>query len=506
MNNNIIYEDLPFKKQLYYYCFGNNQIIKNDPILKLGLSFRQEDINSILQLDNTEIIRNLYINREKIDKILSDSDEKEDVIEIKYEMCKKGLRDLFYLNLTINYKIEIINYKFDKIFIKEIYNNYIKERKNKFEQIMISKIILDLIKYYKLSEYYDEDKDFEEIKNFKEKTSTIIEQNLSIFKSLLLDFTKDDILAKSIDLLYKEIILSLIKLKFKDAIDIFNHLDLENIILSESITNELWETLKSKGFLDYFKINDLNDLFNSEKLQFFYIFFKYIFKSNFYLLNEEILQFRKNISEIIFSEQINEEKKKFSRKKKDIFFNEFTKKKYFIKKQIFFVLKSLFIYFYDRHQLKEIIKLDPYFLLDNSYFKFTLSERKKNGSPINDIKFIILKEEYSEIPKDLRIVELPQKYISLTDFMNDFKEKIENRCNNKYKLIITLKFKIVEHLEDKAYNIDCIYEFEKLDYEPDDEDCQNIVKKYRDENILVNGLSEGFEFLIDEINDESYNK
>jgi hypothetical protein len=109
-----------------------------------------------------------------------------------------------------------MNYTFNKNFIKEIYINTMKENKNKFKQIMMSKIINDLINYYKLTEYYDEFKDSEELNKFQKDISEIIEKNISIFKALKLDLTKVDILEKKINILYKEIILSLIKLKFND--------------------------------------------------------------------------------------------------------------------------------------------------------------------------------------------------------------------------------------------------------------------------------------------------
>ena len=111
-----------------------------------------------------------------------------------------------------------------------------------------------------------------------------------------------------------------------------------------------------------------------------------------------------------------------------------------------------------------------------------------------------MKEKYSEIPKILKD-DVPE----FITFMNEFKEKIEKKYNNNYSLIITLKFNIVGDLKDlvgKLYNINCVYELEKLGLDSD----ENKVKKYKDENILVNGLSEGFEFLIEEINDQSYNK
>jgi hypothetical protein len=263
MDDNEIYDNLTPKMKLIYFCVDKNKIIQNDPLFMLA--FNIEDIRSILELDNAEIIKYLYLNRESVDKALLGS-EKEDEIPIKFDMLKNCFHNYFYLDLIISYNTDIMNYKFDKKFIKEIYNNIIKENNNKFKQIMMSKIINDLINYYKLTEYYDECKDSEEFNEYQKDILEIIEKNIILFKDLKLDLTMEDILTKKINILYKEIILSLINLKFSDnTIDIFDQLDLENIILNESIVDELWKTLISLDFKNYFKIDELNeviDLFN----------------------------------------------------------------------------------------------------------------------------------------------------------------------------------------------------------------------------------------------------
>jgi len=492
MNDDDFYEDLSSKMKLIYFYAENNKIIQNDPLFKQPLNL--EEIRSISELDNTENIKYLYFNKENIDKALFEA-EKEEVISITFDMVKKGLHNLFYLDLILNYNKEIMNYKFDKQFIKEIYKITIKESKNKFKQIILSKIIKDLINYYIKTEYYDEDKDSIEFEEFNNKTSQIINSNITIFKSLKLDFTDKDILTKEIDILYKEIIHSLIKLKFNDnTIDIFEQLDLENIILNNSIIlDELWNILMSSDFKNYFEVNDENgitDLFNSQKIQFFYIIFKYIFKSNFYIIKEKLFELRKKLDRIISKRQ-----------NREIFFNEYKKQNYIRKEQLFFTLNSLLMLsrnYYYKLFFKEILNKDPYILLNNSYFKYTINKKKENESHFDNFQFIYLsKENYTEIPKHLRVIP------EIVSFLNDFKEKIEKKCNNNYKLIITLKLNIVGEIEGKGYNMNCIYELERLGFDPDDD---NIVKKYKDENILVNGLSEGCEFLIEEINDEYYNQ
>ena len=94
--------------------------------------------------------------------------------------------------------------------------------------------------------------------------------------------------------------------------------------------------------------------------------------------------------------------------------------------------------------IKEIKENDPYILLNNSYFKYTINKKKENESPFDNFELIHFKEKnYQDIPKELRD-NLPE----IITFMNDFKEKIEKKCNNNYKLIITLKLNIVGELKD----------------------------------------------------------
>ena len=86
-------------------------------------------------------------------------------------------------------------------------------------------------------------------------------------------------------------------------------------------------------------------------------------------------------------------------------------------------------------------------------------------------------------------------------FIEEIKKRLEEEFIYDYRLRIKLNFKKEEdrNSDNDAFNIDCIYTF----YTPD----INEGKMYKDDNILKNGtnsITQGFEYLIKEINSDSY--
>ena len=69
-------------------------------------------------------------------------------------------------------------------------------------------------------------------------------------------------------------------LKSKDFNDltykIIEQLDLENINITKSIFNEIFKTLSSnENLINQYRLNTFDDLFDSKKIDFYYILFKY---------------------------------------------------------------------------------------------------------------------------------------------------------------------------------------------------------------------------------------
>ena len=72
--------------------------------------------------------------------------------------------------------------------------------------------------------------------------------------------------------------------------------------------------------------------------------------------------------------------------------------------------------------------------------------------------------------------------------------RIKNEFSLQYKLKIILKFRTTD-IQNSKYIIKCIYKVEIPGERP---------LEFKDENILENGLTNGFPYLLNEINNESY--
>ena len=112
-----------------------------------------------------------------------------------------------------------------------------------------------------------------------------------------------------------------------------------------------------------------------------------------------------------------------------------------------------------------------------------------------NIEIDILKQNIGDLDNQYK-----QNYENFFEFIEEVKENIENGFENNYDLKIKLQFKKEEkRFLDTLYNISCKYTF----YPPNKDD----IKAFKDDNILVNktnSLSQGFNYLILEINDSKY--
>ena len=152
-------EDLPFKIKLFLTIITKEFIDKNKNIL------------------DANIFKYLYFIKDNILDIY-----KQKIIEIKNYDLNGGLANYFYLLLLINNKNNImINYSDIFNLIKKL-NKEIKVY-HKYELFIKSKIIIDLIKYYKENE-------LEEIEN---KNKKIIRNNKKLLKKINLHWNENKI-------------------------------------------------------------------------------------------------------------------------------------------------------------------------------------------------------------------------------------------------------------------------------------------------------------------------
>ena len=252
-----------------------------------------------------DIFKYLYLNFEKVQKILYDS---ENIISLDFLSGKFILSNYFYLSLLITYSPNIINFEYSIDIIQKINNQKIEEDKI-FKEILKSKIVLDLIYNYKQTDIYDKEKEqdilnkiensfLNKINNNKLDKSYYILNNI-IF--LEMD-NNNNYKPIKIDNIYIKIIKSLIEgKKLGNSSKIIEQLDFESIILTKEMLNELIKILNDNNdFIKDFLIIKIEDLLDEKKINFYYILFKYILKNSYYIYKIPFLfKTRVNILKII---------------------------------------------------------------------------------------------------------------------------------------------------------------------------------------------------------------
>ena len=354
-----------------------------------------DEIKKKLQSE-TDIIKFIYFNRNWFHEVLYD---REEVAKIEPGEQKQALYYNFYLNLLIMENLEIVNYEYSLDFIK-IINIERKKTLYKYKLIMLSKIIINLIDNYRETDECNENEDIFELEEIEKENRQIIKNNIKVFKEIELSLEEDDILKKKIDEIYIDIINALINNKkiedFEYAYNIFEQLDLKNICLTKIMYDIL---VNGQNYKDY-EINNLEDLNDEKKTNFYYLFLEFIFKHSIYIYNVPFLL-----------------------KTRQIFLEIFQKRNFHLKinKKIeFIILKILDSKFYSAKYYKSI-----YGILNEvlKYYEECLFETK-----IEDIKII------KDIIKNKKIdYEKYEKYLEDYDKAKKINERIPI-INYIYKL------------------------------------------------------------------------
>ena len=289
------------KKELCKLCFNFSLTYphenNNDPIHNLLSKF--DEIKNISQNEpNEHFFQFLYFNKKKVHNIFYDEDEIFPIDENNTIIYS----ELFYLSLLLLDIEETINYSFSIDFIRSI-NNKITEIKEsyKIKKILMSKIVLILIQNFKGENDYNEEEHGNEIESIEKEKEEYIKNNINIFPKKL------DIISIKIDIIYREIIVSLIEEdKFGDynyCLDIINQLELENIYINDNIFKKLSETINDKK--EEYIINNTEDLTNEKKINFYFILIKYICKKDTIYISQIDFLYEniRNLSKLIENEE-----------------------------------------------------------------------------------------------------------------------------------------------------------------------------------------------------------
>ena len=352
--------------------------------------------------------------------------------------------------------------------------------------------------------------------------------------------------------------------------NIINQIELESIFLTKLMLNELNIILtKEKEYIKKYEIISFDDIFDKSKIYFYYNLIKYILKQSLYIFQFQfLLETSKKILDLIKNNlgklstfikksnykyqieyilkqfigenfykyyyeasesliKINQSLNSSQQSKKydpnssylnaesvqaahDNINNEFEKSNYDssssgpFSKESYKSIKEKSNRSFDNDFEEEYNENElEYKILNNS--KFILHTNKKWKKPFiiyDEIKIIKNGKEIEN--KTIEEVKnattnndkLSNNYIKFLSFLNKFESNISNEFINSYKLKLTLTFE-TQNIKNDDFIIICLYDVEI----PGENNEQ-----FRDDNILTNGIGEGFQYVLSEINSSNYSK
>ena len=430
-----------------------------------------------------EKIKFCYLYKKNSHKIIYEEEK-----TIKIENFEYNLKDYFYLSSAIEDDLNIINYSYDIDLINTINSNN-TDKIMSLRLLINSKIILVLTRNFLQDNKTEDDNISNLIAEIEKKNTDLINNNITILKELGLNkISLEEIKGRTIGSLYIDIIKSLFrKNKFEDYeyyYDIINQLDMENINITKPMFVELSKFLNSNDetFLNLYKINNIEDLFNKKIINFYYILFKYIFKKeNIIYWIPKLLEIKK----IIINAIKKKDKNLFSTNLND---NDLIARKEYILK---FITDSPYYYKKNWNTIKEQLNI---ILIYYQHYYF-----ETKNDEINTIQEIISNENgnYEKFFPVLDIANKMNNRYEIIKIINDLKHKDEQKESNLQKSIEIWK-NIEKLINDKK--IDQI----ELDY-------KNILKNYlqeeKNKEIMIKIFNQDiYDFLLSQFKKEIHNK
>ena len=428
------------------------------PLLKIFLYYYHSKNKYFDKYDNCKIknAKNADFIKEK-PEILSVSCLFELIhilLNSKIELESSGL--LNYLQqLIINlkdeyYKIDEIEYKKDQnINSIQIIDNKLEE--NKYNAVIRAKLFNLLIDY--INNYYYDADNKRKLNEIKQMNNKIIKNNINIFYELNLDYKEADIESKDIIDIYLDIILALIKNKNKDnykyAENILKQLDIENIYINETLFNKL-DNILEKDYIKQYLIEKKEDLFDPQRIYFYYIMLKYIFKKPVYKFSTILMKTKIIILDLLKSNEL------FKDNKDNLNID--------IKDKIFYVIKTLCD---SEDYAKEIPKEDEEKLKEvlNYYKKYLFDSKRQDIIIISNI----IKYNMGNYKEYLKDYEKSKKYnllLKMIEYLNKIKNNENFRTENEIKQTVV---SFEERISKKQLNTICL------------DDKQILIKYFMDE-------------------------
>ena len=501
---------------------NNNE--KNKPIIIpfCELIGSYQDIENILLNKEINIIEYIYLNKDRINQILYDEETN---IKIEQNYLVK-FSDYIYLYYILAESRDVVNYIFE-IELIDAFNDILLATKSKIKMIILSKLEIFFI------DYYFEQKDDEKIKKYedmKNKCKQIINVNINYLKEDIADLNIDNLLSDDIENIYTEIIKSLIindKLNDSDkTIKLLDDLEIKHIRLNKKFYDNLSKILIEKN-LNKYKISDIDDISDENKMNFYRILFEYILKSSDYIFyNSFLLETRKKIIEIIndkpnqfYSMAKNNKNKEalsyliefeyYKERAKSLRVNITTDNGDDISSIKYESISSYSLFGgassekekTDGRSAYELINDNEinaisYKILSNSTFLISAEYSKEKKETIITYKKIFYRrKEYNE-NKDITINEVknqnPQDkdlniyYNKFLQYLQEVENEIKYHYTNEKEIEITMKFSM-----NKKYNLTCEFQINDNNLDEKDFTESDLLNKTNHEalNIMAQNIS-----------------
>lgn len=281
--------------------------LENDK-LELNLLKDISDIIKLFESKAPDKFKYIYFNEKKINIILY---EQEEVITIGDENISyfKNFENLFYFELLLVSNPDIINYDFSKNLIIQIFK-IVNKIVVGIYNIIVNKIVINLINFYKSLEQYDEEKDEKELNDIENKCRMNFKENFQEFKKIGVDLEEDEILGSKIEEIYMSIIKALInsdKFEDYDYIDkIFREIKLDKIDLTKYMVDELNKILNlDSDLVKPYLIMKVEDLFNIKVVNFYNLLIKHLFHNSLYFYNVSLLLNTRKVIIFIFRKNLD---------------------------------------------------------------------------------------------------------------------------------------------------------------------------------------------------------
>ena len=276
--------------------------------LELNLLKDISDIIKLFESKAPDKFKYIYFNEKKINIILY---EQEEVITIGDENISyfKNFENLFYFELLLVSNPDIINYDFSKNLIIQIFK-IVNKIVVGIYNIIVNKIVINLINFYKSLEQYDEEKDEKELNDIENKCRMNFKENFQEFKKIGVDLEEDEILGSKIEEIYMSIIKALInsdKFEDYDYIDkIFREIKLDKIDLTKYMVDELNKILNlDSDLVKPYLIMKVEDLFNIKVVNFYNLLIKHLFHNSLYFYNVSLLLNTRKVIIFIFRKNLD---------------------------------------------------------------------------------------------------------------------------------------------------------------------------------------------------------